>query len=103
MRRGLAQDGVARIIASVGSTSHTREGYDMAIGIGTEQLLTLRQAAKRLPGRPHLGTLWRWYSHGVRGQRLETILIGGRRYTSAEALERFAAACSAASDRHLSG
>ena len=30
--------------------------------------------------------------------RLETVVIGGRRFTSAEALERFAAATTAAAD-----
>jgi hypothetical protein len=30
--------------------------------------------------------------------RLETIVVGGLRYTSAEALERFAARCTAAAD-----
>jgi len=28
----------------------------------------------------HLTTVWRWTLDGVRGRRLKTILIGGRRY-----------------------
>ena len=32
-----------------------------------EHLLTLAQAAKILPGRPNLATLWRWRTRGIRG------------------------------------
>jgi len=42
-----------------------------------------------LPGQPHLSTLWRWYRRGVRGVRLETVVVGGRRFTSRAAIERF--------------
>ena len=70
----------------------------MSIDIHAETLLTLPQAAKSLPGRPHLSTLHRWRLPGVHGVRLETCLLGGRRYTSEEALERFAAATTAAAD-----
>ena len=54
-----------------------------------ETLLSLPAAARILPGRPHLSTLHRWRLRGVRSVKLETFLIGGRRYTSREALERF--------------
>ena len=60
------------------------------IDISSEQMLTLTQAAKLLPGRPSVVTLWRWRSKGVKGRKLETVAIGGRTYTSREALERFA-------------
>lgn len=62
----------------------------MAIDLSTESVLSLNAAAKSLPGRPHVSTLWRWYARGVRGVRLETTVIGGRRFTSREALQRFA-------------
>lgn len=39
--------------------------------------------------RKSLATLHRWRLHGVRGVRLETLLIGGIRYTSLEAIDRF--------------
>jgi hypothetical protein len=68
------------------------------IDIGCEQLLSLPAAAASLPGRPNLSTLHRWRLRGVRGVRLETCRIGGRRYTSTEALQRFAQACSAVRD-----
>ncbi|MEE8172695.1 MAG: DUF1580 domain-containing protein [Alphaproteobacteria bacterium] len=56
------------------------------IDIQTEQLLTLAEAAKRLPTRPHVSTIWRWAATGG----LETVRLGGRVYTSIEAIERFA-------------
>ena len=71
----------------------------MSIDISTETLLTLSQAASSLPSRPHLSTLHRWrLPPGVRGVTLDTCLIGGRRYTSIEAIERFVAATNAAAD-----
>src|SRR5215831_15466946 len=67
-----------------------------------EQLLSLPQAARRLPpgrrGRPvTLSCLLRWILSGVPspdGQRvrLEAVRLGGRWLTSVEALGRFAAA-----------
>ena len=63
----------------------------MAIDAQTETLLTLSEARTALPGgkRLALATLHRWRLRGVRGVRLETILIGGLRYTSHEAIGRF--------------
>lgn len=59
------------------------------INLTSESLLSFAEAAKRLPSRPNLSTLHRWRFAGVRGVKLETCLIGGKRYTSIEALERF--------------
>lgn len=66
----------------------------------SESLLTLPEAAKRLPrgrrGRPmHMSAVLRWVLTGVPapdGQRvrLEAARVGGRWLTSAEALQRFA-------------
>lgn len=66
----------------------------MMICIRSEELLTLRQAARMLPSTrgnkgPHVSTLYRWAQRGVRGCRLETIPVGGIRCTSVEALQRF--------------
>ena len=63
-----------------------------------EALLSLAAAGRTLPGKPHLSTLHRWRLRGVRGVRLETVLIGGRRYTSVEALERFSERVTTAAD-----
>lgn len=63
------------------------------IDISAETLLTLSAAAKRIPGRNgkgvHLGTIGRWAFDGRRGVVLESLVIGGQRYTSVEALQRF--------------
>lgn len=37
----------------------------------------------------HLGTVWRYSSTGVRGVKLESWLIGGKRVTSADSIESF--------------
>ena len=74
----------------------------MSIDIRREQLLTFAQAAKVLPsdsGKPiALSTLHRWRMRGIKGVKLETVLVGGRRYTSLPAIERFSAATTAAAD-----
>lgn len=63
-----------------------------------EKIITLADAAKFIPSRPNLSTVWRWRNRGVRGVKLETVLLGGRRMTSREALSRFFAATTAAAD-----
>ena len=68
----------------------------MSIDISSEKLLSLAEASKTWPGRPHVSSIFRWMAHGTRGCRLDSVLIGGRRFTSAEALERFIAATTAA-------
>lgn len=72
----------------------------MAINIHTETVLTLTQATKHLPPRrrgrrPTPQTLYRWARGGLRGQRLETIRVGGTLCTSLQALQRFAERLSA--------
>lgn len=63
-----------------------------------EVLLKLNEARSEFPGgkRLSLATLHRWRLPGIRGVRLETVLIGGMRYTSREAIARFIAAQNAA-------
>jgi len=62
----------------------------MSIDIHSDSLLTISQAAKSLPMRPNVSTVWRWVLQGCGGIKLESILIGGRRLTSSEAIQRFA-------------
>ncbi|NLX98218.1 MAG: DUF1580 domain-containing protein [Rhodopirellula sp.] len=69
----------------------------MPVHLG-EQLLALGQAMHELPNRPSPSTAWRWYRKGIRGVRLETVVVGGRRYTSREALDRFLSAVTSAAD-----
>lgn len=66
----------------------------MAIDTALETLVSFGDSRTAFPGdrRLSLATLHRWRLHGVRGVRLETILVGGLRYTSREAIERFIAA-----------
>lgn len=70
------------------------------IDINAESLMTLSKAAKTLPngraGKPvHVATMHRWCSPtGAGGVRLETVKIGGVRFTSREALARFISRCS---------
>src|SRR5436309_595292 len=54
-----------------------------------EDMLTLSEATRLVPGHPHVSTLWRWVNRGIRGRKLETICVGGVRRTSKQALVRF--------------
>ena len=44
---------------------------------------------ERTGKRPHIASCHRWRTRGIGDIKLETILIGGTRYTSEQALERF--------------
>ena len=68
----------------------------MPIDLNCETLLTFGEASHHLPNRPHISTLHRWRLRGVHGVKLETVMVGGRRYTSKQALERFAVGTTAA-------
>lgn len=68
-----------------------------------EHLLTLSAAARDIPNRNsgrgvNVSTVWRWTLRGIRGVKLDTILVGGIRYTSHEAMQRFFAATTAAAN-----
>lgn len=51
--------------------------------------ISLNDARKHFPGRPHITTLHRWSLKGVRGVKLETVVIGQRRFVTREAINRF--------------
>ena len=55
----------------------------------TETLVNFQHAGRHIPGNPALCTLHRWRLSGVRKTKLETLLVGGIRYTSIEAINRF--------------
>ena len=66
----------------------------MAINVFTEELLSLRDAARLLPARrrgkrPHVSCLYRWTTVGCRNVILESVNVGGTRCTSRQALARF--------------
>jgi Protein of unknown function (DUF1580) len=58
-----------------------------------------RRSNPRTGDKPvHPDTLHRWCLLGVRGIRLESVMVGGRRCTSIEALNRFFQAVTAAAN-----
>lgn len=71
----------------------------MGIEVFQEEVLGFPEAAKRLPRHVNgknvsVSTFYRWAQAGLRGEdghryRLETVRLGGRTCTSAEALQRF--------------
>jgi hypothetical protein len=66
-----------------------------------DDLLTLPQAAALFPRRRagskvSTSTLWRWYTSGSRGVRLEVARVGGQVYTTRDAIRDFVAARSVA-------
>ncbi len=67
------------------------------IDLFRETIIPLKAARQHL-GNPHKATVGRWASTGSKGVVLETILIGTRRYTSEEAIDRFVARRNAVSD-----
>ncbi|MCX7428944.1 MAG: DUF1580 domain-containing protein [Planctomycetia bacterium] len=51
------------------------------IDLSSEQVVTLSKAPNHLPERrkgkrPNIATIYRWHQNGVRGIRLETIMVG---------------------------
>ena len=78
----------------------------MAIDIHAEELLELNKVPANLERRTgkrlNVSTVYRWINRGIAGVKLETILIGGSRFTSAEALNRFFAQSTLAKQGKLS-
>ncbi|MEZ6117776.1 MAG: DUF1580 domain-containing protein [Pirellulaceae bacterium] len=48
-----------------------------------------RYVPTRRGKRVHYSTVYRWATKGARGRILETVLCGGLRYTSIQAVQRF--------------
>ena len=69
----------------------------MVIDLERERLLPLREVARLFPGRTGRGvsmaTVWRWVMQGRKGICLETVFIGGQRYSSIEAVSRWVDRC----------
>lgn len=63
------------------------------IDFDKEELISFKEASSLLPRngekKVHVSTLFRWAGKGSGGVVLETIHLGGRRYTSKEAIQRF--------------
>ncbi|MBA4104969.1 MAG: hypothetical protein C0485_04345 [Pirellula sp.] len=62
-----------------------------------ERRMTLAELAQQQ--NVNTCTTWRWSGRGVGGVVLETYSVGGRRYTSQEAFERFVERTTAAAQR----
>ena len=72
--------------------------------MNNETLLPLIEAVQKATGRrPHLSTCLRWCQRGSSGVRLESRVLGGRRLTSTEAVQRYMNAVTTAKDGILSG
>ena len=63
----------------------------MTINIENEQIIPLREGPEHCPGTPHISAFYRWMNK--KDSPLETIRVGGRRYTSVEAIHRFIERC----------
>ena len=57
--------------------------------LSDETLLCGRDAREAFPVTPSEATYYRWLLKGARGVVLDSTVIGGRRYTSREAINRF--------------
>ena len=57
--------------------------------LAQETLVPINQAGAKFPYHVGRTALERWMRDGVRGVRLESILIGSRRFTSLEAIASF--------------
>ena len=80
----------------------------MPIDIRSEEIFPLTAATKlrcfanrRGGKRINVSTLWRWATTGVHGVKLETIMAGGSRVTSLEAVERFSQLTLQAEGEHV--
>jgi len=63
------------------------------IDVSTEELAPLAKASNLwVPTRPHVATIWRWATRGIRGVKLDIVRIGGSTCTSREAVGRFLSA-----------
>ena len=76
----------------------------MSIDFQQEQGIPLAEVANHVPKRngktvPY-STIYRWSIKGARGRVLESKLVGGIRYTTVEAVQRFLAAATV-SQTHL--
>ena len=68
------------------------------IDIANETVVPIAEAPQHIPGRPSLTTVWRWVLNGTRTGKLESCLVGGRRFTSLESIQRFAEQSTAVAD-----
>ncbi|MAC55136.1 MAG: hypothetical protein CME31_21565 [Gimesia sp.] len=63
-----------------------KQGVDMS-SFFKQNRQSINEVAHELEVHP--GTVWRWTIQGVKGRRLKTVQIGGRRYVLQSDLEAF--------------
>jgi hypothetical protein len=72
------------------------------INVAVENVVALSELPDRIPPRAgrrlSIPSVYRWSTRGIRGVVLETVQIGGTRYTSMEAFQRFTNALTALRD-----
>jgi hypothetical protein len=81
-----------RTIPGISVQTHIEMGSKQIfdyLAILDETLVELAQAPKYYPVKIHRASLERYVRKGKRGVRLETALLGNKRYTSVEAIRRF--------------
>ena len=65
----------------------------MGIDVRNEQAIPRSDVANHVPRRRgkkvHYSTVYRWVTKGARGRILESVYVGGVRYTTIEAVNRF--------------
>lgn len=59
------------------------------VELQSENWLTLAQASRLVPGKPHPASLWRWCRTGANGVKLAFIKAGSRIVVSERALVEF--------------
>lgn len=57
------------------------------IDLDREMVIPIRDAPRHFPGRPNISTIYRWLLQPK--HPLESFVVGGRRFTSVEACQRF--------------
>jgi hypothetical protein len=72
----------------------------MSVDLLSETRISLNELAREQ--NVALSTCWRWCLRGIKGHTLESIAIGGRKFTTREAFARFIAATNGESVPHRS-
>lgn len=54
-----------------------------------EEMIRLGDVHRHIPGSASPQTIYRWANTGLRGISLETVYVGGARFTSRQAITRF--------------
>ncbi len=70
-------------------TNPVKPETENSLSLLTEDLKSFNQVPSILEERVHVSTVWRWAKRGIGGIRLETIKLGGKTFTTSQALTRF--------------